>query len=83
MADEVNNCHLINAPAGSGKTTLIKSMVRKFLLENPKDNILCITYTNRAADELAVDLKSDISSLERFILFSIVLCALTLLTQIF
>lgn len=30
MADEVNNCHLINAPAGSGKTTLIKSMVRKF-----------------------------------------------------
>ena len=59
MADEVNNCHLINAPAGSGKTTLIKSMVRKFLLENPKDNILCITYTNRAADELAVDLKSD------------------------
>ena len=50
MADEVNNCHLINAPAGSGKTTLIKSMVRKFLLENPKDNILCITYTNRAAD---------------------------------
>lgn len=59
MADAVKNCFLINAPAGSGKTTQIKSMVRKFMLENPKDNILCITYTNRAADELAGDLKSD------------------------
>lgn len=43
MADEVNNCHLINAPAGSGKTTLIKSMVRKFLLENPK-TIFCVLH---------------------------------------
>lgn len=59
MADEVNNCFLINAPAGSGKTTQIKSMVRQFMLENPKDNILCITYTNRAAEELTGDLKSE------------------------
>lgn len=59
MADTVKNCFLINAPAGSGKTTQIKSMVRKFMLENPKDNILCITYTNRAAEELAGDFKSD------------------------
>lgn len=58
MADAVNNCFLVNAPAGSGKTTHIKAMVRKLTLENPKDNILCITYTNRAADELAGDLKS-------------------------
>lgn len=59
MADAVKNCFLINAPAGSGKTTRIKSMVRRFMLENPKDNILCITYTNRAAEELARDLKSE------------------------
>lgn len=59
MADAVKNCFLIDAPAGSGKTTQIKYMVRKFMLENPKDNILCITYTNRAADELAGDLKSE------------------------
>ena len=59
MADAVNNCFLINAPAGSGKTTHIKAMVSKLTLENPKDNILCITYTNRAADELAGDLKSE------------------------
>lgn len=59
MADSVNNCFLVNAPAGSGKTTHIKAMVSKLILENPKDNILCITYTKRAADELAGDLKSE------------------------
>ncbi len=58
MADEVKNCFLINAPAGSGKTTQIKSMVRNLMLENPQDNILCITYTNRAAEELTGDLQS-------------------------
>ena len=59
MANEVKNCFLINAPAGSGKTTQIKSMVGRFLLDNPKDNILCITYTKRAANELVNDLKSE------------------------
>lgn len=58
MADAIKNYVLINAPAGSGKTTRIKSMARKLMLENPEDNILCITYTNRAAEELAGDLKS-------------------------
>ena len=53
MVSKVKNCFLVNAPAGSGKTTQIKSMVRKCLSENPEDNILCITYTNRAADELS------------------------------
>lgn len=53
MASRLNNCFLINAPAGSGKTTEIKSMVQRYIVSNPKDNILCITYTNRAADELS------------------------------
>lgn len=55
MADKINNCFLVNAPAGSGKTTQIKDMVRKCLYANSRDNILCITYTNRAADELSKD----------------------------
>lgn len=53
MAERLNNCFLINAPAGSGKTTEIKTMVQRCIVDNPKDNILCITYTNRAADELS------------------------------
>lgn len=59
MADEkrpVNNIYLINAPAGSGKTTKIKSMLLKMITNHPKDNILCITYTNRAAEELSKDI---------------------------
>ncbi|MCG9969896.1 UvrD-helicase domain-containing protein [Pelotomaculum terephthalicicum JT] len=56
MAGKVNNCFLVNAPAGSGKTTQIKAMIRQFIIDNPKDNILCITYTKRAADELSKDI---------------------------
>lgn len=55
MASKVKNCFLVNAPAGSGKTTQIKAMVQKCITDNPQDNILCITYTNRAADELSKD----------------------------
>ena len=55
MADEIKNCYLVNAPAGSGKTTSIKSMIKNVISTKPNDNLLCITYTNRAADELAKD----------------------------
>lgn len=55
MADAINNCYLVNAPAGSGKTTSIKAKIKNILSINPNDNLLCITYTNRAADELAKD----------------------------
>ena len=53
MAGKLNNCFLINAPAGSGKTTRIKEKIFQCISCNPKDNILCITYTNRAAEELS------------------------------
>lgn len=60
MVNEINeNIFLVNAPAGSGKTTEIRRMVEAHLRENPDDNILCITYTNRAADELSKDIESN------------------------
>lgn len=60
MANEIKeNIFLVNAPAGSGKTTEIRKMVDTHLREYPEDNILCITYTNRAADELSIDIESD------------------------
>lgn len=60
MVDEISkNIYLVNAPAGSGKTTRIRKMVERHLREQPDDNILCITYTNRAADELSKDIESD------------------------
>lgn len=56
MAGNVNNKFLINAPAGSGKTTYIRTQLKKICLLEPQCNILCITYTNRAADELKKNL---------------------------
>ena len=53
MAERLENCFLVNAPAGSGKTTTIRSMVTEFLASNQQDQLLCITYTNRAAEELS------------------------------
>lgn len=74
MASKVDNIYLVNAPAGSGKTTKIKSMIVKHKINSPIDNILCITYTNRAAEELklginenGVDIKTIHSFLHDFI----------------
>lgn len=53
MADEMNNKHLINAPAGSGKTTSIRKKLKSTVLKDPTARILCITYTNRATEELS------------------------------
>lgn len=59
MAEMINNLYLVNAPAGSGKTTKIKSMITEVLGKSSSDNILCITYTNRAADELMEGIESN------------------------
>ena len=58
MADGIESIFLVNAPAGSGKTTWIRKQVERHLLENDDDNVLCITYTNRAAEELGKDIDS-------------------------
>lgn len=68
------NIFLVNAPAGSGKTTEIRKMVDAHLREYPDDNVLCITYTNRAADELSKDIESDkvfVGTIHSFINFFI------------
>ena len=41
MANELeNNMYLVNAPAGSGKTTWIRNKIESYLNENKNDNIL-------------------------------------------
>ena len=54
MADvkKLNNMFLVNAPAGSGKTTFIENKIINLLAEYPNRRILSITYTNRAKKEL-------------------------------
>lgn len=53
------NLFLINAPAGSGKTTTIENNILNILSKYPEDQILCITYTNRAAEELTTRIKNN------------------------
>lgn len=70
VTEIVNNIFLVNAPAGSGKTTKIKSMITNSKIEHPENNILCITYTKRAAEELKKDIESQdiqISTIHSFI----------------
>lgn len=57
MVGEMNNMHLVNAPAGSGKTTSIRRYLKSMMLNDPSAKILCITYTNRATEELSKDLE--------------------------
>lgn len=66
----INNIFLVNAPAGSGKTTKIKSMIINDRIKHPQNNILCITYTKRAAEELKMDIESEdihISTIHSFL----------------
>lgn len=54
----MNNMFLLNAPAGSGKTTYIENSVISLVEKYPNRKILCITYTNRAKDELEGRIKN-------------------------
>lgn len=53
------NMFLVNAPAGSGKTTKIRTMITESLMERPQDKILCITYTKRATEEIKKTINSE------------------------
>lgn len=66
----MSKLQLINAPAGSGKSTEIKRLVREWSVEHPLDRLLCVTYTNRAADELKADISSpyiEVSTIHSFL----------------
>lgn len=70
MASKTINNHYINAPAGSGKTYYIKNKINTILSKNPTSRILCITYTNRAANEMEKRIVSEhveISTIHSFI----------------
>ena len=44
MVNEItDNIFLVNAPAGSGKTTWIKQVIQEYLIKYIHNNILCIT----------------------------------------
>lgn len=69
----MNNMHIVNAPAGSGKTTKIESMINSNLkIKSNNKIILCVTYTNRAAEELMSRIRDDsvyISTIHSFLMW--------------
>ncbi len=58
VGESIKNRYLINAPAGSGKTTTIRNQLKKIHREFPQAKILCITFTNRATEELLKDIEN-------------------------
>ncbi|MFA5608536.1 MAG: UvrD-helicase domain-containing protein [Leucobacter sp.] len=65
----MSDLKLINAPAGSGKSTEIKARVNAWAMEHPLDKLLCVTYTNRAANELKQGISSpsiDVQTIHSF-----------------
>jgi ATP-dependent helicase/nuclease subunit A len=53
----------VNASAGSGKTKVLVDRILRLLLAGVEfDNILCITFTNAAADEILIRVKEKIKS---------------------
>lgn len=59
MVTRIENFFLRNAPAGSGKTTEMIKHMNSFRIKNPNDRILCITFTNRAANEVLKGIDDD------------------------
>ncbi|TVX98330.1 UvrD-helicase domain-containing protein [Cohnella terricola] len=60
---------VVNAPAGSGKTTSISKSIKQ-LIRHSNKKILCITFTNRAAEQLLNridDEQVEVSTIHSFI----------------
>ncbi len=69
MVELMTDLKIVNAPAGSGKSTEIKKRVNAWAIEHPLDKMLCVTFTNRAADELTEGISSpnvEISTIHSF-----------------
>lgn len=58
---DINNNYSISASAGTGKTYTIVQIVKKLIENNIKeDEIVIVTYTEKAAGELKIRIKKDI-----------------------
>lgn len=69
MVELMTKLKIVNAPAGSGKSTEIKKRVNAWAIEHPLDKLLCVTFTNRAADELTEGISSpnvEVSTIHSF-----------------
>jgi len=67
IIDSVEGAFLVSAPVGTGKTTVLTERVVKALDSGIKaSEILCLTFTNRAAEEMFDRIKDKVGKKEIF-----------------
>ncbi|MFA7600922.1 MAG: UvrD-helicase domain-containing protein, partial [Patescibacteria group bacterium] len=67
IVDNVFGAYLINAPVGTGKTTILTEKIMKAIQEGIRpDEILALTFTNRAAEEIRNRIKEKINDKNDF-----------------
>ena len=65
IINSIAGAHLISAPVGTGKTTVLTERIVGAIASGIKpDEILCLTFTNRAADEMRARIKKRINKPE-------------------
>ncbi len=65
IIDNIYGAYLISAPVGTGKTTVLTERIAKALAAGVKgEEILCLTFTNRAAEEMAARIKERVNKKE-------------------
>lgn len=65
IVDNIEGAYLVSAPVGTGKTTILGERVISALNSGIKpEEILCLTFTNRAAEEMLEKVKDRIQKKE-------------------
>jgi|WetSurMetagenome_2_1015567.scaffolds.fasta_scaffold00882_9 DNA helicase II / ATP-dependent DNA helicase PcrA len=67
IIDSIFGAYIISAPVGTGKTTILTERVAKAIEAGIKPaEILCLTFTNRAAEEMSERIKARINNKKIF-----------------
>jgi len=67
IINSIYGAYLVSAPVGTGKTTVLSERVLKAIeLGIKPEEILCLTFTNKAAEEMRNRIKTRINEKEKF-----------------
>jgi len=65
IIDSIEGAYLVSAPVGTGKTTVLTERVARALESGIKpEEILCLTFTNRAAEEMLSRIRERVNNKE-------------------
>ncbi len=67
IINSINGAYLISAPVGTGKTTILTERIAKAIESGIKpEEIMCLTFTNRAAEEMTERIRKRLGKKEIF-----------------